>query len=1086
MKIIKQNVKFMRKLTFLLTCLFMISLGLVNAQSKSISGKVISAEDGEPIIGATVMVKGTTTGTVTGVSGDFTVSVPLNSKILVISYVGMQTREIEAKPNVVVTLEPTAEALEEVLVVAYGTAKRSQFVGSAKVVKGDAIAAKSTSNITNALQGAVAGVQVVNGSGQPGTGATIRVRGVGSINGGTAPLYVVDGTPYDASIMNLINPHDIEAMTVLKDAAATAIYGARGANGVVLITTKTGTTDGKIVVKVESKWGNSSRGVPNYNVMTDPAMYYETAYKALYNSQIYSGGTAADAYAYADANFLTQSGVGYQIYTVPNGERLIGTNFKLNPHATLGYADVYDPLNPNKTLYYYTPDNWEEETLKKNNLRQEYNFSVQGGGKDSQYFISAGYLDDPGLINGSGFERYTIRAKIDTQAKKWLKVGISASYGNSNYKNPGYQTSWGSTGNVFSTANLMAPIYPFYVRNVDGSLMEDIRGYQVYDAGTTTNFTRPGSAPRGNNAINLLLDDNYAITDNFNGNIYMTIKPIESLSITARISPEAANTRSRYLSNPFYGSVTSQGSVSVSHDRLFTVNQQYLANYKTSIADAHKVELLAGYESFSLVDQSLSADNDHLYSPFIGELNNAFGTQPTSANASSNTENFATAGFLGRLQYDYSDRYFFNASIRYEASSRFAPDKRWGTFGSVGAAWLVTKEPFMASSSSWLKELKYKVSYGTQGNDQLRNYYAYRDLYAISYNSNTGEYNKVLSSKGNPELTWEAQKLFNTGIEFSVFNDKLSGGIEYFSRLNSDMLFNVPMPPSAGYASEPQNIGSVLNNGFEVELNSDIISSKNIKWTISANATNIHSKILKLPEYTELTGGIKSSSYILKEGGSLNQAYIQEFAGVDDETGEALYYVDPDNGDLTTTSDYSKAKQTDLGDVSVKLYGGFGTTLVAYGFDFGMQFSYQLGGKAYDGTYQELMHTGKQIGRNWSLDILKAWTPENPDSEIPRISSADDHDQKNSSRFLVSSDYLSLNNLTLGYTLPAKLTKKFQIANLRIYISGDNLGLLSARKGFDPRQSQNSVGTGVAISTSSGNYVYSQLKVLSGGISITF
>ena len=334
-------------------------------------------------------------------------------------------------------------------------------------------------------------------------------------------------------------------------------------------------------------------------------------------------------------------------------------------------------------------------------------------------------------------------------------------------------------------------------------------------------------------------------------------------------------------------------------------------------------------------------------------------------------------------------------------------------------------------------------------------------------------------------MTWEAQKLFNTGFEFSIYNGKLSGGIDYFSRLNSDMLFNVPMPPSAGYASEPQNIGSVLNNGIEFDLRSNIIENSKIKWSVFANATNINSVIKKLPDYTKATGGIKSSAYILKEGGSLNQAFLVEYAGVEKETGKALYYVDPDNGDRSTTSVYADAKQTDLGSVAVKWYGGFGTMFEAYGFDFGAQLAYQLGGKAYDGTYQELMHTGKQLGRNWSMDILKAWTPENTDTDVPRISSADDHDQKNSSRFLTNSNYLSLNNLTIGYSLPFSLTNKLQIQKLRIYLSGDNLALLSARRGFDPRQGQNSVGTGVAISTSSGNFVYSQLKVLSGGISIT-
>ena len=1068
----------MKKIIFLLLCLF-VGIGTVFAQTRRVTGTVVSAEDGELIPGASVVVKGDASiGTITMADGKFSFEVPQSAQTLVVKYLGMIDQEVAVSGSEIrVVMQESTSMLDEVVVVAYGTATRAQFVGSAKTVSGEKIAATSTSNVTNALQGKAAGVQVINNSGQPGTGASIRIRGVGSINGGTTPLYVVDGAPYETDVMNMINPHDIETMTVLKDAAATAIYGARGANGVVLITTKKGTSFGKAVVNVETKWGNASRGVPNYNVMTDPAMYYETAYLALFNSQKYAGRSDGDSHTYANNNFLSQSGVGYQIYTVPDGERLVGMNFKLNPNARLGYSDGD---------FYYIPDNWEKETLKANNLRQEYNFSVQGGTSETQYFVSGGYLDNPGLVGGSGFERYTFRAKIDNQAKSWLKVGANATYGYSNYQNPGYQTSWGSTGNVFYTANTMAPIYPFYVRNADSSLKVDGRGYQIYDQGTSTNFVRPGSAPRGNHSVNLLLDENYEKMDHFNGNAYVTLTPIEGLSFTTRFSTEAANSRSSNLSNPFYGSPSSEGWLSVGHTRLITLNQNYLINYKKTFAEIHKIEVLAGYENYSLLLQTLSGSNDHLFSPFIGELNNAFGTQPTSNNARSSSDHFGTAGFLGRIQYDLHDRYFINATARHEGSSRFAPDKRWGTFGSVGGAWLITNESFMNNTKTWLDELKFKISFGTQGNDQLRNFYAFRDLYNISYNSDTGEYSKTLSGKGNPDLTWESQQLFNAGFEFSFYNKRLTGSLEYFSRLNSAMLFNLPMPPSAGFNSLPLNIGSVSNKGVELELDGLIIDKNNLKWSVYANATTINSKILKLPEYAKETGGIKQNSSILKEGGSLNQAYTVEFAGIDENTGEALYYKDPDEGDRSTTANYADAKQTDLGNVSVKVYGGFGTTIEAYGFDLSAFFSFQLGGKAYDGTYQELMHTGKQIGRNWHMDILKAWTPENKSTEVSRINWADDHDQKTSSRWLVSSDFLSLNTLTIGYTLPAKLTYKIQVNRVRLYFAGDNLFMLSARKGFDPRQSQNANASGLGWSTTSGNYVYSQLRVISGGLSISF
>ena len=1068
----------MRKILLALTSI--LCAGFISAQNVQVSGTVTSADDGEPMFGVAVAVMGTTVGTTTDDNGKYSLSVPSNSS-LTFSFMGYETQTIgvAGKKTVNVSMISETKLVDEVLVVAYGTATRAQFVGSAATINNDVLTMRSVSDVTNALQGASAGIQVVNGSGQPGTGAEIRIRGVGSINGGTDPLYVVDGSPIDKSNINLINSHDIESMTILKDAASTAIYGARGANGVVLITTKSGklTKSGeknKSVVNFEAKVGVNSRGVSNYDVITDPAMYYETAYKALYNSQIYVGKSSMDAYSYADNYFLTQSGVGYKIYTVPDGELLIGRNFKLNPHAKLGYSDG---------SYYYTPDNWEDETLKES-LRQEYNLSILGGDETTQYYISGGYLNDPGLIDGSGFERYTLRGKVDSQVKSWMKAGISMAYSNSNTQNPGFQDQWGDTGNVFSNANLMAPIYPFYVRNADGSLAIDANGYQIYDAGTSTNFVRPGSAPKGNQAINLLLDDNNNLADDISSNAYVTINPIKGLNITARIAPEVYNSRDNSLSNPFYGSITNEGSVSLQHYRMFTLNQQYLANYKRTIG-VHSIEGLFGYETYSLTEQEIKASNDHLFNPYIGELNNAYGTQPTSGNARSYTDKYATSGFFGRLQYDFDERYFVNATVRREASSRFSSDNRWGTFGSIGAAWLISKESFL-SDVSWLNDLKLKSSYGTQGNDQIGTYHAYLDSYTITYNSDTKEYSKVLATKGNPDLTWESQKLFNIGAEFGLFNNKLNGSIEYFSRKNSDMLFKVPQPPTAGYSYQRQNVGSVVNNGFELEMSYNIINNKNINWDVNANITHVKSEIKELPEYTKATGGIKESSYIYKEGGSLNQAYMVQYAGVDKSTGQSLYYVDPDNGDYSTTSDFTAAKQTDLGDVSVKFYGGFGTSVSYYGFDFTVQLAYQLGGKSYDGTYQELMHTGKQIGRNWHKDILNAWTQENTNTDVPRISTADDFDQDITDRWLVSSNYLSLNNVTLGYTLPATLTRKAQINKLRVYVSGDNLALWTARKGYDPRQTQNSQASGLGISTDSGNYVYSLLKVVSAGVSITF
>lgn len=1054
---------------------FSLNVGCLLAQA-TISGKVLDAQDDSPIVGAAISVVGTKEGTISDFDGAFSLKVAEGAKLQV-SYIGYKTQTVAAANNLVVYLEEDAEVLDEVLVVGYGTTTRAQFVGSAAELDGEQFTKQATADVTNALQGKVAGVQVVNGSGQPGTGASIRIRGTGSINGGTTPLYIVDGAPYDESAINLISSYDIASMTVLKDAAATAIYGARGANGVVLITTKSGNSESKFTVNVDAKWGNSQRAVPNYDVMKSPAMYLETAYKALFNSQWYAGKGYEASFAYADANLIPS--LGYQIYSVPEGELLIGRNFKLNPNAKLGYSN-------GKNLFW--PDDWEQNILKTDNLRHEYNVNISGGNRDTQYFISAGYLSDPGIINGSSFQRFTTRARVDSQVKKWLKVGATMAYAYSDTENPGYQTTWGSTGNVFYSANVMAPIYPFYVRDTHGNFMTDANGYTIYDTGNNTGFTRSGSAPRGNNAINLLIDQNHSITDNFQGSLFATLTPVEGLNITARVSPEVLNNRYSSLSNPFYGSTSSGGMVEVDHTRLFQLNQQYLASYKRKIANDHNLEVLVGWESYWLREQGLSGYNDHLFNPFVAELGNAYGTQPTSSRLSSYTLDFKTAGLLARLQYDLFDRYFFNATYRFEGSSRFSAQNRWGHFGSIGAAWLINREGFM-DSATWIDELKLKASWGTQGNDQIgsgvQSYLTYEDFYTISYNSETNEYSKVLAVKGNPDLTWEKQMLTNVGVEFDFFKSRFSGSLEYFNRINSDMLFSLTMPPSAGYSSLRQNVGTVMNNGVELELNGVLFKNRNVNWSINGNITYVKSKITELPQIYKESGAVYSS-YILKEGGSLVEGYLPMYAGVDKTTGQALYYVDPDNGDWSTTTNFESAKQADLGDLAVKFYGGFGTTLEAYGVDLSIQCAFQLGGKAYDGTYQELMHSGREIGRNWHMDILNAWTPENTDTDVPRIDYADDWDQAACDRWLVSSNYLSLNNLTIGYTLPSKWCKKIAMQKIRVFFQGDNLGLATARRGFDPRQSQNAYEAGLGISTNSGNYIYSQLRTLSGGLSITF
>ena len=1065
-----------RSLMLMMTLLF-ASIGIATAQTLTVSGTVVAESDGGPVVGAYVLVNGTTLGTITNDNGEFSLSdVPADAKELIVTFLGMTTASapVQASP-VRVVMKPDQNYLDETIVVAYGTATKSSFTGSATMVKSETIENRVATNVTTALAGTAPGVQVISSSGDPASnGSSIVIRGIGSMSASSTPLYVVDGMPYDGSISD-INPNDVESISVLKDAAASAIYGARGANGVVLITTKRANNDA-VNVRVDAKWGSNSRLIPQYDVIDDPALYYEMHYKRMYNQMLYAGKTSAEAYAYADANLFDEKngGLGYQVFTVPEGEKFIGTNFKLNPKAKLGYSDGE---------YYYTPDNWYDEAFH-NSFRQEYNVSVSGAKDKLSYYGSVGYLNDGGIVNNSGYKRYSARINADYQAKSWMKFTTSMSYSHSDSQTPSYDAdSYGSSGSIFYIANTIGPIYPLYVRDAQGNIMME-SGRKVYDA-NQTNFKRPsvvGNAIR-DNEVNA--QQNYA--DVLTGKWGVVLTPVKGLSLTANVGLMNDNTRFNALYSQFGSSSGTDGMAYVSHSRYFAVNNQYLAEYKTDFnGSKHNFEVLAGFEMYKLKIQSLSGQNDHLFNPFIGELNNADGT--SGKKLGSSTTNYMTQGVLARAQYDYDGKYFVSGSFRRDASSRFHKDHRWGNFGSLGAAWLISDEGFM-SDVDWVNMLKFKASYGVQGNDNLRSYYPYADQYTHSYNEDTGEYSLTLSYKGNEAITWESSHSFNVGADFELFGGYLNGTVEYFSRITSDLLYNKEVPLSAGNPTGyvPVNVGSIRNNGIELALDGAIIRNRNVDWTWNINLSHYKNTILSLDE-SVAEEGIKTSNAIYAIGGSLYNAYMHQYAGVDPETGKALYYKDVTDaeGNVTkvTTDNFGEATKYDCGSVLPKLYGGFGTTIRFYGFDFSAQFSFQLGGKYYDGAYQSLMHTQASAGSAWHVDALKAWTPENPNTDVPRLDGDVTVAQSSVDRFSVSSNYLSVNNVTLGYTFPSKWTSKMNVGGIRIYITGDNLAVLTARKGIDPRFS---MGIGGMTSGSGMNTgAYSAMRNITGGITLTF
>ena len=1040
------------------------------AQSQTISGTVLNAADDQPVIGASVQIKGTSKGTITDVDGAFSIEAEPNA-VLVVSFIGMGTQEVVAKDGVVINLSEDTKLLDEVMVVAFGTSTKKSFTGAASVVKADEITKRQTSNVTDALAGQVAGVQGLSTSGQPGTTSNIRIRGIGSMSSSNAPLYVIDGIPANDDAVSTLNNSDIESVTVLKDAASNALYGARGANGVILITTKRGNTrDAQI--KVDAKWGVNQRGIPSYSVMTDPAMYYETFYAALYNQ--YGSHDKANA-TLLDAK---NGGLGYQVYAIPEGERLIGTNGKLNPNAKMGNV-VYNK----GVAYTLQSDNWYDELFKSNNLRQEYNLSISGSTDKLTYFVSGSFLDDTGIIENSGYRRFTSRVNVDYQAKKWLKIGTNMGYSHADMKYP-EEDEYGnySSGNLFYVSNNISPIYPLYIRDGEGNIMKDANGYTMYDYGdATVNGQTRAFMNQSNPASAIELNKSIYKKDIFTGKWFVQIEPYKGLKLHANLGVQYNGVRFQQTANPFYGQFASSGGYAyVSSSRRMTIDQQYLITFARKFGD-HNVDVLAGYENYRYIISSLNGTQQKLFNPDIAEVGNAI----LSPSTGSSTDSYFTQGILLQAKYDYASRYYVSASYRRDASSRFAPGKQWGNFWSVGAAWDIKSEPFMDAADK-VDLLKIKASYGSQGNDNLltqdgyTNYHPWADQYVVS--ENNGEFATTLTYKGNKDITWETSYNFNAGIDFGFFGERLNGTIEGWRRRTENMLYYQPVSPSLGYSYLPVNIGSVSNAGMDVELRGEIIKTRNVTWSAYFNLTFFQNRILKLSP--ELNGQWIEGSRIYKEGEGIYNLYLRDFAGVDQETGESLWFIDTENenGEIIerggVTANYSAASRYATGDILPKIYGGFGTELKFYGVDLSIAFNYQAGGRILDTGYQRLMHAGtsSDAGHNWHLDILKAWTPENPSSTVPRINASDTYANGASTRFLTSSDYVNLQNITLGYTFPAKLTKKAHIEKIRLYAVADNIWLWSARKGLDPRQGY----------TSSNSFFYSPMRTISGGVSITF
>ena len=1063
-----------------------LTAGMALAQTH-VGGVVVSLPDNEPVVGASVKVVGTTTGTVTDIDGKFSISVPTNAK-LEFSYIGMKSKVLTAKANMRVELETVDNTIDEVMVVAFGTQKKSAFTGSAAVVSSKDLSKRISTNVSSTLAGTVPGFQMREASGEPGaSNGKMNIRGISSLQAKTDPLIIVDGAPYVGSLSN-IPQQDIESVTVLKDAASAALYGARGASGVILITTKRGNTS-EAIVTVDMKWGSNSRAIQDYDVIKDPGQYYETYYGMLRNKYYYNDGmSASDAHTKANTEMLSQ--LGYNVYTVPTGEQLIGEDGKLNPKATLGRT--YKASNGE--TYHMTPDDWTKEAYRSS-FRQDYNVSVSGGNTRSSFFASAGYLKDNGVILYSDYERYTARLKADYQAKKWLKVGGNIDYVHSSKnQNPKMDDQLNSSNLLYFTS-MIAPIYPLYVRTLDANgnpvIRTDKNGNPHYDYGVPGNnfvdnapraFSSQGN-PLGANRYN---QKNFLVNQ-FNGTFNIDIVFTEWLKFNATSNLNFQHiTRSEY-DNSLYGpKVNVNGELTKYQYYYLRTNNVQTLDFHKAFGD-HDVNVLAGHEYYNDQLRYLNGTATGGFSPKILELD-AFATKSDNR---SYAERYNVEGWFSRMLYSYKDKYYGSLSYRRDASSRFKKENRWGDFWSIGGAWNIEKESFF--NIPWVNHLKLKLSLGQQGNDALGENWFYADQYRLSKSSDT-TMSPSFRMPGNPDLTWETTTNLNVGVEFSLWKNLLSGSIDVYSKKISDMLFWLSLPEFSGTRGYYANVGDMRNSGLELSLTATPIRTRDITWSITAMLAHNTTKILKLPQQkTQDYGGYVDNGTghecWYEVGKPLYNMLLPEYAGVN-EHGQALYYVDTDvavkdrssfpnkkrNG---TTTKISEASFYEQGSVLPKASGGFSTTVEAYGFDATFTFDYQLGGKVYDSRYASLMNPveSQPTGSNFHKDVLKSWTPNNTSSNIPRFQYGEDYSAKSSNRWLTNASYLNFQSFTVGYTLPRTLTERYKISTLRVYVAGENLYFWSARKGFDPRYSfdgNKSVG------------VYSPTRNITGGLQVTF
>lgn len=1030
-----------RSLTLLCMLLFCIA---TYAQRITVSGKVTAGGEGLP--GVTVAVKGSTNGTITSMDGDYSLQTePQNT--LVFSFIGYETQEvpINGQKTINVEMYESSIAIDEVVItVPYGTAKKSTFTGSASVIDKKIIAASQVSSVSKALQGTVAGLQSFSTSGQPGEDASIYIRGVGSANATTTPLYVVDGVPYDGALSS-ISSQDIASVTVLKDAAAASLYGSRAANGVIMITTKQGQNGSAPTIQLSAKYGFSSRAVRDYDQLSTND-YFMLQWEAVRNSYMDNGQSAESAAQTASSILATTAtgGLGINPYGTKYPQP-VGTDGKIVEGAT----PLWD-------------DSWED-ALSQDAHYTDINASISGGSERTKYYFSLGYLNDQGAYICSGFKRYNLRTNITTDLRKWLQVGLNVSGTHSIQDYPKQDDT--AIGNIVLAARSIPSFYPVYERDLaTGEYLLDENGNRIYDYGKY----RKGSYNGYNFAQSMLYDKKEYKRDAASIRGYLQITPIEGLSYKMSLNIDYNSRFSHFYNNPTYGKEPLTGSVEKENVRTTGLTYNNVINWNHTFKENHDVRLMAGQEYYEYNTSNFGGSRtgvitDGYYEPDVASTLSSF---------YGNSDQYKLLSFFGSAEYSYQSKYFVSASVRTDGSSRFHPDHRWGTFWSFGGSWKISREKFLEeAANNWLTNLTLRASYGAQGNDNV-GYYAYKALYEIG--SSFGESTLHASRLETPELSWETNLNLNVGLDFGFWNNRLNGTIEFFQRASKDLLFARDLVPSGGFTSIDANIGKLKNYGWEFTINGTPVLTKDWTWKLSVNATTYKNEIVELP-----TDVMWQSTKKWVKGGSLYDFWLYEWAGVNPENGNPQWYYTDTDGSRKITEDYSSLTSDDkvkMGSSLPKVSGGFQSDLTWRDLSLSMLFSYAIGGKLYNNDYKSMISVSGGNGSTLSKDMLNRWTPENRYTDIPRLS----YDQtsyftSSSSRWLVNRSFLRLKTVTLSYNLPEKWLHYATIKQASIFLQGENLLTFCHQQGLDPEQPINGMVS----------YRYPAMKTFSFGINVT-